>query len=94
MQDEVCPGSNIELPEDLVQVILHGAAAEEELSGDLGVASAVADEIDDLQLLGGQLLGRVHRAAADCLAGGAQLGPGPIGPGGYAEPIEGLQSGA
>ena len=41
-----------ELPEHLVQVVLHGPRTDEQLSGDLPVCLSSAHQIGDLRLLG------------------------------------------
>src|SRR5260370_19380459 len=70
---ELAAGAYVELGEDLVQVVLDGAGAHEQLGGDLGVGQAVAGQPGDLGLPGGELGGGIGGALADALAGGQQL---------------------
>ena len=71
--------ADAELGEHLLQVPLDGAGAEEELGADLGVRPAVAGELGDVLLLGGELVAGVVAALADLLAGGQQLVPRTLG---------------
>ena len=64
------------LREDLVQVVLDGARADEQLGADLRVREPVAGEPGDLRLLGGELVARLDGALAHGLAGGQQLARG------------------
>ena len=54
-------------------MILDGARADEEASGDLGVGEAVSGEPRDLRLLGGEVLLGLYDTFADTAAGGLQL---------------------
>jgi hypothetical protein len=45
-----------QLGEHLVQVVLDGARADEQTGADLSVGEAVAGELRDLRLLGGELV--------------------------------------
>jgi hypothetical protein len=47
---EFCPGSDRELGEHLVEVVLDSAGAEEEWCADLGVRVAVGNRLCDLSL--------------------------------------------
>jgi hypothetical protein len=88
--DELGTGGDAELREDLVQVVVDRARAQEQHRGDLAVRGAAADETGDLELLRGE---PGERAGVPCprgLAGGAQLGPGELGPGVGTEAVEGL----
>src|SRR4051812_47809154 len=58
---ELDAGSDVELAEDLVQVVLDGARADEQLSADLGVREAVTGEPRDLRLLRSQIAARFDR---------------------------------
>jgi hypothetical protein len=49
---ELGPGADVELAEDVSQVEVDGAGAEEQLCCDVPVAQALRDEASDLQLLG------------------------------------------
>src|SRR5258708_25773332 len=76
---ELVAGADGELGEDLVQVVLDGARAHEQLGGDLRVGQAVGGQPGDLGLPGGQLEGGLGGALAYSLAGGPQLARGPLG---------------
>jgi hypothetical protein len=79
--DELGPGGHPELGEHIAEVVVDGAPAEEQLGADLAVGAALADQLDDLELLGGELAEGAGVALAGGLAGGPQLDPGPVGPG-------------
>jgi hypothetical protein len=64
---------------NLVQVILDGARADEQLGADLGVGEAVAGGPGDLGLLGGELAAGLDGAFAGALAGGRQLSARALG---------------
>ena len=64
---------DVELREDLVQVVLDSAAADEQLGADLGVGEAVAGKPRDLGLLRGKLVEPVGRASPRALTGRQQL---------------------
>src|SRR4029450_6202826 len=68
--------------------------AQEELGCDLAVGRPLADEADDLELLGGELVEGAGVALARRLAADAQLGPRPLRPGGGAQLFEGGEGGA
>jgi hypothetical protein len=68
-----------QLGENLVQVVLDGAGADEHLGRDLGVSLAVHGQPHDLRFLGGELDGRRDRPLGQPLAGRRQLSPGPRG---------------
>jgi hypothetical protein len=59
---------DVELGEDLVQVVLDGAAADEQPGADLGVRETVAGQERDLGLLSGELVAGLDGAFADALA--------------------------
>jgi hypothetical protein len=70
------PGPDAELGEDLVQVVVDGARAEEQLRGDLAVGGAVARHAGDLRFPGSELVTAVHGLVARLAhgpAGGAQF---------------------
>src|SRR5262245_53782546 len=71
--------ANTQLPEHLVQVVLRGARADEELGTDLWVGAPLGREPGDHGFLGGEHVGGVDGAFAYGLAGGQQLGAGPLG---------------
>ena len=54
-------GADVELAEDLVQVVLDRARADEQLGADLRVGVPVAGQPRDLDLLGRQRVARVRR---------------------------------
>ena len=61
---ELSARADPELGEDVAQVPLDGARAEEQARADLGVREPVAGELGDLALLGGQLVARLGAAPA------------------------------
>ena len=71
---------------------LDGAGAQEYCLADLGIGPPLRHQQGDLQFLGRQLLTAVSRVC-QCLAGGAKLSPGPLGPWACVKPVEDLQSG-
>src|SRR5215475_1394485 len=95
----VAPGdlgaaADAELAEDLAQVVLHGAGADEQPGGDLPVSQVLGDQAGDLLLLRGELRRGLRAALAGLFAGGAQLGPGPGGEGRHAHRVEHRKRGA
>src|ERR1700733_6932745 len=76
---ELAAGGNAELGEDLAEVVLDRAGAEEQPGADLRVRQAVAGQPRDHRLLRGQLAAGLDRALAGGLAGSGQLAPGPLG---------------
>src|SRR3954447_13598399 len=76
---ELMTGADVQLAEDLVQVVLHGAAADEQPLTDLGVRDPVACEPCDLGLLNSEVVPGLSGAFADSLAGGQQLALGAPG---------------
>src|SRR6201987_2001711 len=74
---ELGPIADVKLAEDLAQVVLDGAGADEQPGSDLPVGQMLGDQPRDLLLLGGEHLRGFGAARAGPLAGGAQLGPGP-----------------
>src|SRR3984893_1028162 len=68
-----------ELREDLAQVVLDGAGADEKPGADLGVGQALAGELGDLGLLRRELAAGVDGSLARGLAGGQQLASGALG---------------
>src|SRR4051812_42964424 len=71
--DQLRPGRDTELGEDLAEVIVDRSRAQEELRGHLAVGGAPSDDPDDLRLLRGELPGRADVALAGRLPGGAQI---------------------
>jgi hypothetical protein len=68
-----------QLGEDLAQVVLHRAHADEQPGADLLVRQALAGQPCDQGLLGGQLATGDDGAFAGGLAGGLQFAPGSLG---------------
>src|SRR6185312_10012171 len=79
--DKLVPGGDLELLEDLVQVVLHGPRADEELRADLGVRQARLGQAGDLRLLRGEHAARVAVADTRGLPRRAELVPGARGEG-------------
>src|SRR5262245_25545894 len=94
LADELRPRGDAELREDLAQVVLDRARAEEELSGDVLVGVTLADEPRDLQLLRCQVGERARVAPPRGLARCSELGPGALGPRLCPEPLEGVKRAA
>src|SRR5215469_14477021 len=84
---ELAAGADAELGEDLAQVVLDRARADEQSRADLRVGKTLAGQPRDLGLLGGQRItglagsrsGGLRGALADGLAGGQQLAAGALG---------------
>src|SRR6516162_5385585 len=74
---ELSPAADAKLAEDLAQVVLDGAGADEQPGGDLPVGQVLGDQPGDLFLLRGEHLRGFGAAWAGPLARGAQLGSGP-----------------
>src|ERR1700741_4007024 len=66
---------DVQLPERLAQVVLHGARADEQLGGDLAVGTAIGREAGDLRLLRRQLVEGGGRPLSCVLAGRLELDP-------------------
>src|SRR5918995_1260758 len=71
--------TDAELAEDVAQVPLNGAGADEQLRADLGIRAPIARQAGDLRLLRGELVARLHRALTDRLARGQQLAARALG---------------
>src|SRR4029077_389682 len=71
------PAAHAKLAEDLAQVILDGAGADEQPGSDLPVGQMLGDQPRDLLLLGGEHLRGFGATRAGPLASGAQVAPGP-----------------
>src|ERR1700760_1124867 len=78
---ELCAGCHADLPEHLVQVVLDGGGAEEQLGCDVPVAVALAGQPGDVRLLWREPGFGAGGPLAGAFAGGQQLGPGPFGEG-------------
>jgi hypothetical protein len=66
-----CGDVDAELSEDVAEVEVDGAGAEEELLGDLMLGQSLRDEAGDLELLAGELVDRARVASACTLAAGS-----------------------
>src|SRR5579863_8749141 len=73
------PRSDSQFAECLVQVVLDGAWADEQLGGDLSVGVSLRDEAGDLLLLRRQLTECLDGAGTRMLAGRQQLDPRALG---------------
>ena len=67
------PTGDAEFGEDSIQVPTNGAVREKKALADLTVRQPFGGELRDLQLLGGEAVTGVRRAAADRLARRSQL---------------------
>src|SRR5262247_4733044 len=76
---ELAAIGDAKLAEDLAQVVLDGAGADEQPGGDLPVGQVPGDQPGDLLLLRGEHRRGPGAARAGSFAGGAQLGPDPDG---------------
>src|SRR4051812_27340194 len=76
---ELDAGTDVELAEDLVQVILDRTRADEQLSANLRVREPVTGEPRDLCFLGGQVVAGVGGSLAGMLARGLKLARGAPG---------------
>src|SRR5689334_4240012 len=85
---ELPAGADAELGEHLVQVVLRGPGADEQLGADLSVGVALGGELGDLRLLHGQGLARVCGSLAHGLACRLELPAGPLGERRGPEPAE------
>src|SRR5215469_264073 len=76
---ELSAGSHPEFAEHFSQVVIDGGPADVELTGDLGVGQALAGQVGDALLLGGELVEAGVAAAVGGDPGGGQLMAGPGG---------------
>src|ERR1051326_6341 len=76
---ELSPGAHAELGEHLVQVVLDGSGADEELACYLRVRVLLGSQPDDLPLLGGEHVPALGRSFAYRLPGRQQLAAGALG---------------
>src|SRR5918998_4189111 len=76
---ELVARGDVELHEDLVQVVLHGAGADEQLCADLRVGETILGEPSDLCLLGCEHAARVLGAPPRGLTRGQELATGALG---------------
>src|ERR671934_1560608 len=76
---ELIARADVELQEDLAQVVLHRAGADEELRADLGVGETVSGESSDVCLLGCEHAAGVVGALPRGLTRGEELVTGPFG---------------
>src|SRR5262245_49360497 len=73
---ELGPAGDVQLAEDLAQVILDGAGADEQPGGDLPVGQVLGDQPGDLRLLRGEHRRGPGAARTGPLARGTQLARG------------------
>src|SRR3954451_19800717 len=83
-----------QLREDLAQVVIDGALAEEQLPSDFPVGGTACDEACDLDLLRRQLVDRARIPLARRLAAGAQLAVRALGPWCRTDALELVQGGS
>src|SRR6516225_8816087 len=76
---ELGPAADAKLAEDLAQMVIHGAGADEQPGGDLPVGQVLGDQPGDLLLLRGEHLHGPGAARAGPLSGGMQLARGSFG---------------
>src|SRR4051794_24964632 len=76
---ELVARRDVELQEDLAQVVLHRAGADEQLRADLGVRETVPGQAGDVRLLGCEDFARVVGAPPRRLARGEELVTGALG---------------
>src|SRR4051812_34171081 len=91
---ELSSRAEAELGEDLAEVILHGARADEQPDADLGVRLTVGGEARDLRLLRSQRVTGLARQPTHAPSGGEELAPGTLGEGLRADAREQLVRGA
>jgi hypothetical protein len=87
---ELRSGPDPELAENLAQVIVHRARADEQLGGDLLVRGTLRDKTRDLRLLRRQVAACLGGPFACAFPGRLELDPGAFGVRGYAELAEQL----
>ncbi len=85
-------GADAELPEDIAEVEVDRAWAEEELSGHLPIREALRDETGDLELLLGEVGPRARVPLSRRLAARPQLDPRALRPQRRSERLEGVES--
>src|SRR4051794_27899882 len=71
--------ADAELHEDLAQVVLGGAGADEQPRPDVAIGEPLPRETGDVELLVGELVDRLGRAGAHGFAGGGQFACGSLG---------------
>jgi hypothetical protein len=84
---ELLAPADVELREDLAQVVLDGAWADEELGADLRVRLSVARHAGDLCLLRSENVEGVRGAPGHVFSGGRQFATGALGERFGAEPM-------
>src|SRR3954451_6448088 len=75
---EFVAGSHAELSEDLAQVVVDGAGADEQLGSDLRVGGTFGGQTRDLRFLGGQVVSGFGCPFAGVLPGRLELNPGAL----------------
>jgi hypothetical protein len=76
---ELATRGDVKLQEDLAQVVLHRAGADEQLGADLGVGKTISGQPSDMCLLWCEHAARVVGAPARGLARGQELVTGALG---------------
>src|SRR4051795_13604150 len=76
---ELVARGDVELQEDLAQVVLHRAGADEQLRADLGIGETLSRQPRDVRLLGCEHLARVVGALSHRLTRGQELVPRALG---------------
>src|SRR3954468_730603 len=76
---ELVARGDVELQEDLAQVVLHRAGADEQLRADLRVGETIPGEPSDLRLLGCEDVERVDSPSECSLPGSQELAAGALG---------------
>src|ERR1700729_1490903 len=92
--DQVGPGCDAQFAEDLAQVVVDRAGAEEQLGSDVAVRQALSHQPCDLEFLRCELVWGRGLAFAGGLAGGAQFRLGALRPWDGAERAEQVAGGA
>src|SRR5439155_8738159 len=70
---------DVELQEELAQVVLHRAGADEQRRADLRVGETIPGESSDVRLLGCEDVERVHSPSTCSLPGSQELAAGALG---------------
>src|SRR5271155_5723513 len=76
---QLCPRFDLELPKDLVQVVLDRARADEHLSGDLSVRASLGHKLCDARFLRREAAPGVKGPLASALPRSAQFDARPFG---------------
>ncbi len=79
MVSELRAGADADFPEDLAQVAIHRARADEQLRGDVTIGVPFAHQSSDLCLLRSELIGGFNSPFSGALTRSLQLQSGPLG---------------